>query len=163
MVLVIVAAGAGSAACGGTAAIGGRQPRPRADPPSTSRPTGRLVAPKVPTTEDAAYLKYVTEADPALATYVSDKGNVALQALLTDGSAFCAFLARDGVIDEAMVSLAIGARGVEKSTDLPSSVTTFNTIEASALLTLCPSEQSLLPAGDRQKIRDLGTSLGTRS
>ena len=39
-------------------------------------------------------------------------------------------------------------------------MTTFNTIEGVALLTLCPSEQKLLPASVRTKIRNLGKSLG---
>jgi hypothetical protein len=121
------------------------------------------VAPKASVGDEANYLKDVTEADPALATYASNNGNVALQALLTDGSAFCAFLARDGGVDDAIVSLAIGARGVEKTTHLPSTVTTFNTIEASALLTLCPSEQVLVPAADREKIRALGKALAGAS
>jgi hypothetical protein len=39
-------------------------------------------------------------------------------------------------------------------------VTTFNTIEGVALLTLCPSEQKLLPASVRTRIHKLGRSLG---
>jgi hypothetical protein len=92
------------------------------------------------------FLTGVTEADPALATYEQAQGSVALRALLTDGSAFCAFLQRGGGIDNAMIDLAVGARSVEAQTHLPSSVTTFTTVEAVALLTLCPSYQSLLPA-----------------
>jgi hypothetical protein len=42
------------------------------------------------------------------------------------------------------------------------SVTTFNTIESVALLTLCPTEQKLLPSSVRAKIRSLGKSLGKR-
>ena len=102
------------------------------------------------------YVTDVAEADPALDTYIQGQGDVALRGLLTDGSAFCAFLQRDGTIDSAMVSLAVGARGVESQTHLPSTVTTYNTVEAVALLTLCPSEQKLLPAADRSKIRHLG-------
>lgn len=121
------------------------------------------MAPKASDAADTDYLKDVTEADSALATYVSEHGNVALKALLTDGSAFCAFLARGGGIDNAMISVAIGARNLEKTTHLPSNVTTFNTIEASALLTLCPSEQTLLPPVDRKKIRSLGQELAGTS
>jgi hypothetical protein len=40
-------------------------------------------------------------------------------------------------------------------------VTTFNTIESVALLALCPSEQKLVPATVRSKIRKLGKTLGT--
>lgn len=101
----------------------------------------------------------VVQADPPLAAYVQGEGNVALRALLTDGSAFCAFLQRGGGIDSAMVSLAVGAASVETQTHLPSTVTTFNTVEAVALLTLCPSEQSLVPASNRSRIRALGEAL----
>ena len=102
-------------------------------------------------------------ADPALATYEQKQGNVALRALLTDGSAFCALLQRGGGIDEALVAEADGARSTESQTFLPLSVTTFNTIESVALITLCPSEQKLLPASDRSKIRRLGDALTKRS
>ena len=55
-------------------------------------------------------------------------------------------------------------RGVpESTTHLPLSVTTFNTIEAVASLTLCASEQKLLPVPDRSKIRALGNALERRS
>ena len=60
---------------------------------------------------------------------------------------------------QALVDEADGARSTESQTSLPLSVTTFNTIEAVALLTLCPSERSLLPAADRTKILQLGASL----
>lgn len=162
--LFIVAAGAGGAACGGTAATTtSTTSTPLTDPSTVPRSTGPLSAPKVSAGAEADYLKDVAEVDPVLATYASDDGSVAIRALLTDGSAFCAFLARGGGIDDAMVSLAIGAKGVEKTTHLPSTVTTFNTIEASALLTLCPSEQVLVPASDRKKIRSLGGALAGAS
>ena len=48
---------------------------------------------------------------------------------------------------------------MESQTHLPTSVTTFNSIEAMALLILCPSDQRLLTAADRSKIRDLGDAL----
>ena len=41
-------------------------------------------------------------------------------------------------------------------------MTTFNTIESVALLTLCPSEQTLIPTSDRSKIRKLGDALAKR-
>ena len=41
-------------------------------------------------------------------------------------------------------------------------MTTFNTIESVALLTLCPTEQKLVPASVRTKIRTLGKGLGKR-
>ena len=59
-----------------------------------------------------------------------------------------------------MVPLAIGANGMERSPELPPTVTTFNAIEATSLLTLCPSELSLVPAVDRSRLRALGTPLG---
>ena len=105
----------------------------------------------------------VTLADPALVTYEQKRGNVALRALLTDGSAFCALLETGGGIDEALVAEATGARSTESQTHLPLSVTTFNTIEAVALLRLCSSEQKLVPASVRTKVRDLGKALAEHS
>lgn len=131
------------------------------DPPDQSAPTTLmpLQSPNVTPSQESQYLTDVMEADSTLATYAQDQGNVALRALLTDGSAFCAFLQRGGGLDNAMVSVAIGARGVESQTHLPSTVATFNTIEAVALLTLCPSEQDLVPTSDRSRIRQLGEAL----
>ncbi len=83
----------------------------------------------------------------------SSSGTWRSAALLTDGSAFCALLRQGGGIDRALVSEAAGVRNTESSTHLPLSVTTFNTIEAVALLTLCPSEQKVIPAADRSRIR----------
>jgi hypothetical protein len=160
---LVIAAGASIAGCGGSSAIATSTTSTIPTNPSylPIRPssTAPLSAPKVSASGEAAYLEDVSEADPALATYANGGGSVALKALLTDGSAFCAFLTRGGGIDDAMVSLAIGARGVEKSTHLPSTVATFNTIEAAALITLCPSEQVLLPAADRTRIRALADAL----
>ena len=134
-------------------------------PTSSSEPTrsAPLSAPKTSVAQDEQFLTKVTEADPALATYEQKQGNVALRALLTDGSAFCAFLQRGEGIDNALAAVAIGARGEEAKTHLPLSVTTFNTIEAVALLTLCPDDQKLLPASDRSKIRKLGDALAKRA
>jgi hypothetical protein len=94
-----------------------------------------------------------------LAAYAQKKGDVALRGLLVDGSAFCVLLERGGGIDEALVAEADGVRSTESKTNLPLSVTTFNTIEAVALLTLCPSEQKRLPASDRSRVRRLGDVL----
>jgi hypothetical protein len=102
---------------------------------------------------------WVTEADPSLVSYVQKDGNVAMRALLTDGSAFCAFLSEGGGVDTALASLAIGAKTVEPQTHLPMNITTFNTMEAVALLTLCPSGQKLLPASDRSRIGQLDKAL----
>jgi hypothetical protein len=118
-----------------------------------------LAAPKTSVAQDARFFADVAEADPGLATYQQTEGNVALRALLTDGSAFCALLPRPGGIDQALVTVAAGAREDEDQTHLPQSVTTFNTIEAVALLILCPAEQKLLPAADRARIRALGARL----
>ncbi|HEY5303807.1 MAG TPA: hypothetical protein VIJ86_07105 [Acidimicrobiales bacterium] len=120
-----------------------------------------LSAPAATVADDAQYLTEIAEVDPALTSYEKTAGNVALRSLLTDGSAFCAFLQRDGDIDDAMVAVALGARNVESQTHLPLSVTTFNSVEAVALLTLCPSLQSLVPSSDMVKIRQLGASLTT--
>jgi hypothetical protein len=118
-----------------------------------------LTGPKPSATKDSRYLLDVAKADPALGSYVEERGNVALRALLTDGAAFCAFLGRGGGIDNALTSVAIGAKSVESQTHLPMKVVTFNTMEGVALLTLCPSEQKLIPASDREKIRALGRAL----
>jgi hypothetical protein len=167
---VLLVGAVGAAACGrtdnpGSATTTTITTTSSSEPASSSgpAPSTPLSAPKVSAAQDAAFLTDVTEADPALATYVQTHGNVALRALLTDGSAFCAFLQRDGGIDNAMVDLAVGARSVEGQTHLPTSVTTFNAVEAVALLTLCPSYQKLLPASGQAKIRDLGSALANHS
>ena len=103
-----------------------------------SRSAQPLRAPKTTVEQDSKYFTEVTEADPSLETYEQKKGNVALEALLTDGSAFCALLKHGGGIDEALVAEAEGARSTETQTSLPLSVTTFNAIESVSLLTLCP-------------------------
>jgi hypothetical protein len=140
-------------------------PTSSAEPSNSSLPTPStsLSAPKASVAQDGEFLTDVTEADPALATYEQKHGNVALRALLTDGSAFCAFLQGGGGIDNAMVSVVVGARSDESQTHLPLSVTTFNSVDAVALLTLCPSDQKLVPASDRSKIRQLGDTLADRS
>jgi hypothetical protein len=145
--LAVLAVGAfGSTSIAGSAAAANK-PKP-------------LKAPKTTPAQDAQYLTDVAKADPALATYLQKEGNVGLRAVLTDGSAFCAFLRRGSGIDSAMVSLAVGARGVESKTHLPATVRTYNTVEAVALVALCPSELRLIPASDRTKIRKLGQELG---
>ena len=130
--------------------------------PTTSLPSTPLRAPRTTDAQDTKFFTDVAEADPALASYEQKQQNVALRALLTDGSAFCALLTRGGGLDAALVEEATGARGTESQTHLPLSVTTFNTIESVALLTLCPTEQKLLPSSVRAKIRSLGKSLGKR-
>ena len=133
-------------------------------PPTTaSLPSAPLQAPKTSTVQDTKYFTEVAQADSTLASYEQKQENVALRALLTDGSAFCALLMRAGGLDEALLAEAEGARGTESQTHLPLSVTTFNTIESVALLTLCPSEQKLVPASVRSKIRNLGKHLSKRS
>jgi hypothetical protein len=132
---------------------------------STTAPhtSAQLSPPKTTFAQDTKYMTDVTVADPSLVTYERKEGNVALRALLTDGSAFCALLKREGRIDDALVAEATGARGTESQTHLPLSVATFNTIEAVALLRLCPSEQKLVPQAVRTKIRNLGKALAKRS
>jgi len=131
---------------------------PGSAPEGPTRPVG-LSAPKTSPAQDTEYLAEVARADPALATYMQQQGNVALRAVLTDGTAFCAFLQRGRGIDGAMVDVAIGAGSVETQTQLPSTVTTFNTMEAVALLELCPSDQKLVPDSVRTKIQALGEAL----
>lgn len=130
--------------------------------PANARPASRPAALKAPVTTaamDGQYFKDLAEADPSLATYVNSDGNTALRALLTDGSAFCALLQQGGGIDNAMASLVIGARSVEAKTHLPSTVTTFNAIDAVSLLALCPSEVKLTPSADQARIKTLGERL----
>jgi hypothetical protein len=133
-------------------------PKPRGIPKETP-----LVPPKTSPVEDARYLTDVAKADPNLATYVDQQRNVALQAMLTDGTAFCAFLRRGGGIDDALLNVAAGARSVESQTHLPSGVATFNAIEAVALIDLCSSEQRLVPASVRTKLHRLRSALGRNS
>lgn len=142
------------------------QPIPTASAATTSTTTSSKLAPlSVPKTtveQDSKFFTEVTEADPALQTYAQKHGNVALEALLTDGSAFCALLKHGGGIDEALVEEAEGARSTESQTSIPLSVTTFNAIESVALLTLCRSEQKLVPASVRAKLRRLNGQLTKR-
>jgi hypothetical protein len=119
-----------------------------------------LKAPNTTPAEDNTYLADAAKADSTLATYVQQHGDVALRAMLTDGTAFCAFLRRGGGIDTAIVDTAVGARSVETTTHLPNGVTTFNTLESVALLELCPSEQRLVPASVRTKLHGLKKALG---
>jgi hypothetical protein len=68
-----------------------------------------------------------------------------------------------GGLDAALVNEAVGVRSQEPKMKLPLSVTTFNTIESVALLTLCPGEEKLVPAATRAKIRHLGQQLAKRA
>jgi hypothetical protein len=145
---------------GSPATIAAAAPTESTKSPRVSAP---LVAPKTSYAQDAKYMTDVTLADPALASYEQKRGNVALRALLTDGSAFCALVKRGGGIDEALVAEATGARSTESQTHLPLSVRTFNTVEAVALLRLCPTEQRMVPSSVRTKIRSLGNALAKHS
>ena len=155
-VLAVVAGGAFGLV--GPTRTAGASTTPQASTSST--PSAPLKAPRTTGAQDTKFFTGVAEADPKLAAYEQKQENVALRALLTDGSAFCALLKRGGGLDAVLVEEATGARGTESQTHLPLSVTTFNTIEGVALLTLCPSEQKLLPASVRTKIHNLGKSLG---
>jgi len=118
-----------------------------------------LVAPKTSPTQDSQYFQDLATTDPSLSSYVDAEQGVALQALLTDGAAFCAFLKTGGGIDGAMESEVIGANSVETQTHLPASVQTYNAIDAAALIALCPDEQRLIPAADQAHIRQLEQGL----
>jgi hypothetical protein len=155
-VVAVIGAGAWVLATTGNASS---DPNVTTSSTSLARTSGPLAAPKASVAQDAQYLSEVTEADPALVTYEKKSGNVALRSLLTDGSAFCAFLNRDRDMDSAMVSVVVGARQVESESHLPMTVTTFNAVDAVALLTLCPSLQSVVPQRDMVKIRQLGAAL----
>jgi hypothetical protein len=147
-IVVVAALAGGCSASGGHAAA-----RP------TTTTDGPLVAPKTSYTEDTQYFQDLARVDPGLSSYVESSEGAALQALLTDGAALCAFLKRGGGIDNAMESVVIGAKSVESKTHLPTSVTTFNAIDAVALIDLCPSEQKLLPSADRGHIESLSKLL----
>jgi hypothetical protein len=138
-----------------------------AEQPSTSShqlsKESPLIPPKTSPSQDARYLTDVAEADTHLSTYVQQRGTLALKAMLTDGTAFCAFLRRGGGIDDALLNVASGARSVESQTHLPSGVATFNAIEAVALIDLCPAEQNLVPASVRIKLRRLHAALSRSS
>jgi hypothetical protein len=149
------------ASCGPAAPRGSSGPTSTVVVPTTLG--GPLIAPKTSTVQDTQYLTDLAQADPSLSSYVQSQGNTALDALLTDGSAFCAFLQRGGGLDNAMESLVVGANSVESQTHLPSSVTTFNAIDAVSLVALCPDEQKLIPAADQTKIQSLEKSLAGSS
>ncbi len=156
---VMLALSAGAAACGSSKPVGVSS---TTDPAATSAPgtTAPLRAPRTSAAQDGLYYTDLARVDPALAKYVNKEQNVALRALLTDGAAFCAFLQRGGGVDNAMISVAVGARSIESATHLPLSVTTFNAIDSVALLALCPSEEPLIPAADRTKLQALAKRLG---
>ena len=65
--------------------------------------------------------------------------------------------------DNALVEEAVGARADEKTTHLPLSVHTFNTLESFALIDLCPTEQRLVPTSVRAKLRQLTGALKSPS
>ena len=160
LIVVLLAVAGTAAACGGAS---GASPQPITTSSTTHTATegdAPLVGPKTTPAQDTEYIADVTKADSHLATYAQQQGNVALKAMLTDGAAFCAFLRRDGSIDRAILDTDTGAKSLESETHLPYSVVTFNTLQAVALLTLCPSEQSLVPASVRAKIHRLGSALG---
>jgi hypothetical protein len=152
----LILASCAAAASFGPAKAGGSPPKHPGVKTTGLRP---LVGPKTTPSQDASYLADVAKADPALGTYIQERGNVALRALLTDGAAFCAFLRRGGGIDSAILSVAAGAKSVAATTHLPSSIATYNTMEAVALLTLCPSEQRLVPSTVRSRLRTLSGEL----
>jgi hypothetical protein len=160
--LIVAATLTGMIIFGASCGTAGR-PAPASSKSTVVVPTtkgGPLVGRKTNTVQDTQYLADLAQADPSLSSYVQSEGNTALEALLTDGSAFCAFLQRGGGLDNAMASLVIGANSVESQTHLPSNVTTFNAIDAVSLITLCPDEQKLIPASDQTKIQSLEKSLG---
>jgi len=133
--------------------------------PATAGATVRpieLRAPRTSAAQEAHYLTDVAQADTDLIPYVNQYGNAALRGMLTDGLAFCAFLVRSGNIDGALVDVAVGARADEKRTHLPLSVHTFNTLEALALIDLCPREQRLVPVTVRQELQQLTVALRSR-
>ncbi len=153
--LPLAAMAVGLAAAGCSSGSPPAASRPAAPAPATTV-AGRLQAPKTTPTEDAAYFRDLATVDQSLSKYVGSEQGVALQALLTDGAAFCAFsLNQGGGIDNAMESVVIGANSVEPKTHLPRSITTFNAIDAAALIALCPGEQGLIPKTSLEHIQAL--------
>ena len=152
---LLLIVGAGTTSCGSTKGTASRSTAP-APTAGASSPSS---APKTSTAADSQYYVDLATADPSLSSYVDGQSNVALRALLTDGVAFCDFLYRGSGIDNAMMSVAAGANGVESSTHLPMSVKTFNSIDAAALLALCPSAQKLIPVSDQASLRQLAKAL----
>jgi len=140
------------AACGSAAAVSTTTTAPRH--------TSGFSPPRTTLTQQAAYLQDVAKVDGTLATYAQSNGNLGLSALLNDGLAFCGYLRSGAGIDNAMTAVVAGASSVEPQTHLPSTVETFNTIDAVALLTLCPSEQAQIPPSARDTVHQLGQAIG---
>jgi hypothetical protein len=155
---ILTAVVAIAALAGGCSSVAG----PSAASHTTST-SGPLIAPKTSYAQDTEYFQDLAKVDPALSSYVQSSQGVALQALLTDGAAFCAFLKRGGGVDDAMESLVIGAKSVESKTHLPSSVATFNAIDAVSLVDLCSAELKLLPSADQAHIDSLSRLLSKPS
>jgi hypothetical protein len=130
---------------------------------AASHRTGQLQLPKASTAQEARYLTDVAQVDADLVTYVNSNGNVALRGMLADGLAFCGYLRRGGGIDQALVNVAEGAQADEKTTHLPLSVHTFNTLESLALIDLCPGEQRMVPQSVRAELHQLTAALRTNS
>ena len=83
--------------------------------------------------------------------------------MLTDGTAFCAFLRRGGGIDNALTEVAPGRTAWRPRRICPSTCNTFNTIESVALIDLCPGEQRLVPSSVRTKLGRLAAALRSPS
>jgi hypothetical protein len=125
-------------------------------------PSSASTLPPTSLADASTYYLDLAQLDPSLSSYVTQQNDLALRTLLTDGRAFCAILHSGGDIDNAMLSVAAGARSVEATTHLPLSVTTFNAIDSAALVVLCPGDQKLLPPVDQGRIRQLATALAGR-
>lgn len=122
-------------------------------------PSSASTLPPTSLADASTYYLDLSQLDPSLSSYVTQQNDLALRTLLTDGRAFCAILHSGGDIDNAMLSVAAGARSVEATTHLPLSVTTFNAIDSAALVVLCPGDQKLLPSVDQGRIRQLAAAL----
>ncbi len=87
--------------------------------PSTSVPP--LRAPRTSHAQDTKFFTDVAEADGALASYEQKQQNVALRALLTDGTAFCALFMRGARLQRGPGRRSDGCQG-HGSTDTPSAL-----------------------------------------
>ncbi len=136
-------------------------------PSSTSAPshptTTTSTLPHTSVAAQAQFLSHLGEADSRLGTYEQTQGNLAVSALLADGTAFCALVHRKSGIDAALLGLASGAQSTEAETHLPLGVATTNTIAGISLIDLCPSDLHLLPTSVQATIAQLSQQLANPS
>ena len=119
----LLAVAAASAACSVPSAAA-TSPKPAAH--SGQAASTPLSAPKTSFSQDEKFFTDVTVADPALVTYEQQQKDVALRALLTDGSAFsrcCIEQEVEAQVEQASIKRSwprrMGSRNTESTTHLP--------------------------------------------